>query len=92
MVLDVTFQLKMGDLSAPIAYDELARSLGVEPGQRAGLSVVRDTVLRLRRAKGMVVDPADPDTWSTGSFFVNPVVAPDQVPEGPDLGPWLKGR
>lgn len=44
VVLDVTFQLKMGDLSAPIAYDELARSLGVEPGQRAGLSVVRDAV------------------------------------------------
>ena len=92
VVLDVTFQLKMGDLSAPIAYDELARSLGVEPGQRAGLSVVRDTVLRLRRAKGMVVDPADPDTWSTGSFFVNPVVAPDQVPEGARSWPVAEGQ
>ena len=34
-------------------------------------------MLALRARKGMVLDPADHDTWSVGSFFTNPVVAPD---------------
>ncbi|MDN5860566.1 MAG: UDP-N-acetylenolpyruvoylglucosamine reductase, partial [Pseudonocardia sp.] len=37
-------------------------------------------VLQLRRGKGMVLDPADHDTWSVGSFFTNPVVAPELAP------------
>jgi UDP-N-acetylmuramate dehydrogenase len=40
---------------------------------------VRDAVLELRRGKGMVVDPADPDTWSVGSFFTNPILAPEEL-------------
>lgn len=92
VVLNVTFQLKMGDLSAPIGYGELAQGLGVEPGQRADLGAVRQAVLGLRRAKGMVVDHADPDTWSTGSFFVNPVVAADRVPEGARSWPVAEGQ
>jgi UDP-N-acetylmuramate dehydrogenase len=35
---------------------------------------VRATVIALRRGKGMVLDPADADSVSAGSFFVNPVV------------------
>ncbi|ETB42591.1 hypothetical protein O975_05635, partial [Mycobacterium avium subsp. paratuberculosis 11-1786] len=38
---------------------------------------VREAVLALRARKGMVLDAADHDTWSVGSFFTNPVVAPD---------------
>jgi UDP-N-acetylmuramate dehydrogenase len=82
VVLDTTFQLPLGDLGAPIRYAELASALGVEIGQRAPSAEVRDAVLGLRRRKGMVLDPDDHDTWSTGSFFTNPVVAPDVVPEG----------
>jgi UDP-N-acetylmuramate dehydrogenase len=52
----------------------LARHLGGEVGLRAPLALVRETVLELRRGKGMVLDPADHDTWSAGSFFTNPVV------------------
>ena len=37
---------------------------------------VRNAVLAVRRAKGMVIDPADADTRSVGSFFMNPVVSP----------------
>ena len=74
VVLEVGFQLRLGTLSAPIAYAELARRLGVEVGQRAPLTAVRDAVLELRAGKGMVLDAADPDTWSAGSFFTNPVV------------------
>jgi len=82
LVLSVTFQLRQGSLGAPVAYAELARTLGVEPGQRAPLADVRDAVLGLRRGKGMVLDAEDHDTWSAGSFFTNPVVPAAEVPAG----------
>src|SRR4051812_5600358 len=69
VVLDVTFQLRQGSLGTPVAYAELARALGIEVGQRAPLADVREAVLALRARKGMVLDPADHDTWSAGSFF-----------------------
>lgn len=72
VVLAVTFCFSVGALSAPVGYAELARTLGVAVGARAPLADVRDAVLRLRRGKGMVLDPADPDTRSAGSFFTNP--------------------
>ena len=82
VVLSVTFQLRFGDLGAPVQYAELARTLGVDLGGRAPLADVREAVLGLRAGKGMVLDDCDPDTWSAGSFFTNPVVAATQVPEG----------
>lgn len=91
VVLSVDFQFRHGDLGAPVAYAELARTLGVEPGERAPAAAVREAVLGLRRGKGMVLDPADRDTWSTGSFFTNPVVAPDAVPEGAPAWPQPDG-
>ena len=78
VVLEVTFQLAQGELSAPVRYAELARTLGVEQGQRAPLAEVRAAVLGLRSGKGMVLDDADPDTWSAGSFFTNPFLTPEQ--------------
>jgi UDP-N-acetylmuramate dehydrogenase len=74
VVLAVTFALERSDLSAPIRYAELARRLDVELGDRAPLAGVREAVLALRRGKGMVIDPADPDSVSAGSFFTNPVL------------------
>jgi len=74
IVVSVTFQFLQGTLGAPIRYAELARRLGVELGQRAPMTDVRETVLALRRGKGMVLDPVDHDTWSAGSFFTNPVL------------------
>lgn len=85
VVLTVEFQLPLGRMSAPIRYAELAKSLGVEPGKRAYSNDVRREVLRLRASKGMVLDPADRDTYSTGSFFTNPIVpadAAEALPEG----------
>jgi UDP-N-acetylmuramate dehydrogenase len=81
VVLTVTFALTPGELSMPVTYAELARRLGVELGERAPLDDVRAAVLELRRGKGMVLDPADHDTWSAGSFFTNPVVAPEVADE-----------
>ena len=48
-------------------------------------------MLALRTRKGMVLDPADHDTWSAGSFFTNPVVAPDAVPDGAPAWPQPDG-
>lgn len=73
VVLAVTFALAPGGRS-PAAYEELASALGVEPGGEADPAEIREAVLSLRRAKGMVLDPADHDTWSAGSFFTNPVM------------------
>jgi UDP-N-acetylmuramate dehydrogenase len=77
VVLAVTFALEPSGRSAPIRYAELARRLGVQIGDRAPLADVREAVLALRRGKGMVVDAADPDSVSAGSFFTNPVLAAD---------------
>jgi UDP-N-acetylmuramate dehydrogenase len=90
-VLTVEFQLPLGHMSAPIRYAELARVLGVEQGQRAYSNDVRREVLRLRASKGMVLDPADRDTYSTGSFFTNPIV-PSSVADGlPENAPRYPG-
>lgn len=74
VVLEVEFALDAEDRSAPLRYGELVRTLGVEPGARAEPTRVREAVLGLRSGKGMVLDDGDPDTWSVGSFFTNPVV------------------
>jgi UDP-N-acetylmuramate dehydrogenase len=74
VVTAVTFQLKLGTLSAPVRYPELARKLGIAVGERASAADVRAAVLALRTSKGMVLAEKDPDTWSAGSFFTNPVL------------------
>ncbi|MEL4358206.1 MULTISPECIES: UDP-N-acetylmuramate dehydrogenase [unclassified Luteococcus] len=95
VVLEVMFQLELGNFSAPIRYQELASRLGVEVGQKAETKKVRQTVLALRSGKGMVSDPADHDTWSAGSFFTNPILdegrAATLPPEAPRFaaGPGL---
>ncbi|MFE0853890.1 UDP-N-acetylmuramate dehydrogenase [Streptomyces mutabilis] len=79
VVLRVRFELEDADgLSAPLRYAETARALGVEAGDRVPLATARDTVLKLRAGKGMVLDPEDHDTWSAGSFFTNPILTDDE--------------
>ena len=79
VVLRVRFELEDADgLSAPVRYAEAARALGVGPGERVPLAAARETVLKLRAGKGMVLDPEDHDTWSAGSFFTNPILTDEQ--------------
>jgi len=95
VVAEATFHLRLGEQGAPVRYGELARALGVEIGGRAPLAEVREVVLSLRRGKGMVLDEADHDTWSAGSFFTNPVLGPDQskaLPDGAPRWPQPDGR
>ena len=82
VVLEVTFQLQQSPDSPPVRYVELARRLGVEPGDVTESERVRAEVLALRRSKGMLLEASDHDTWSVGSFFVNPFVDAAQVPDG----------
>jgi UDP-N-acetylmuramate dehydrogenase len=74
LVLRVRFALERTGVSEPVRYAELAARLGIAEGERAPLAAVRDAVLALRRGKGMVLDPDDPDTVSAGSFFTNPIL------------------
>ena len=87
LVLRVDFQLPLGELGQPVRYPELARALGVAVGQRAPASRVRETVLAIRRRKGMVLDANDHDTWSAGSFFTNPILTPEQAASLPAEAP-----
>jgi UDP-N-acetylmuramate dehydrogenase len=73
IVLSVTFRLRPGG-EATVRYPDLRKYL-TERGVGAGdLSQVRDAVIAVRRGKGMVIDPSDPDTRSDGSFFMNPII------------------
>ena len=87
LVLSVTFQLPLGSMSQAIRYPELARMLGIEVGERAPAIEVRQAVLALRTAKGMVLAEDDHDTWSAGSFFTHPLLSPAQAFALPDKAP-----
>lgn len=90
LVVGIELQLQRSDLSTPIAYQQLADTLGVAIGDRAPLADVRGAVLALRASKGMVQNPADPDSVSVGSFFTNPIVT-EQFAHGlpADAPRWL---
>lgn len=73
IVLEVRFALPASE-DVAVEHDQLARALGVTIGSRVSGAQLRDSVLTLRRSKGMLLDPSDPDSISVGSFFVNPTV------------------
>ncbi|OFL69433.1 UDP-N-acetylenolpyruvoylglucosamine reductase, partial [Corynebacterium sp. HMSC077C02] len=85
VVLAVRFELSVDGMSAPLRYGELARRLGVDEAEAAAgeirrpAALVREKVLELRRGKGMVLEDADRDTWSAGSFFTNPIIPENSV-------------
>lgn len=78
VILDVTLRLRRSDQSIPIRDAAVVERLGIEPGGTAPVADVREAVLEQRRSRGMVLAPDDHDTWSVGSFFMNPVF--DEVP------------
>ncbi|HLS63637.1 MAG TPA: UDP-N-acetylmuramate dehydrogenase [Ruania sp.] len=87
VVLEVSFQMVLADTSTPVRYPELARTLDVPLGERAPSAEVREAVLGLRAGKGMVLDEADHDTWSAGSFFTNPILPADRADRLPAEAP-----
>ena len=86
VVVSATFRLERGG-AATLRYPELRRDLegsGIAPDDLLG---VRETVIAIRRRKGMVLDPEDPDTRSDGSFFMNPVLTGDEYARFRALAP-----
>ena len=95
VVLDVQFQLRIGEFSDPITYLELSKKLGIEPGDKAPVAATRAAVLELRASKGMLLSPDDHDSWSAGSFFTNPIIsqqAADALPDAAPKWPLNDGR
>lgn len=74
VVLSIALRLRPGG-AATIRYRDLQDRLGPAPS----LAETRGAVLAVRRSKSMVLDPADPDTRSAGSFFMNPIVDPTDL-------------
>ena len=72
VICDVTFRLRSG--APTVTYPDITRRLSAAGVSSPDVGAVRTTVLEVRRSKGMVVDPTDPDTRSVGSFFMNPIV------------------
>lgn len=87
VVLDVQFQIRIGEMSDPITYVELAKKLGIDPGDKATVQETRAAVLELRASKGMLLSPDDHDSWSAGSFFTNPIVTQQQADTLPNAAP-----
>lgn len=95
IVLSVQFQLRIGEISTPITYAELATKLGIAVGEKASVVDTRNAVMSLRAAKGMLLNPDDKDSWSAGSFFTNPIVSPEvaaSLPEGAPQWPTADGN
>ena len=75
VILSVTLELEqVGDAARPVAGAQLRQALGLGEADAVTLRWIRDRVLEIRASKGMVLDDADPDTYSAGSFFQNIVV------------------
>jgi UDP-N-acetylmuramate dehydrogenase len=94
VILDVQFNLRIGEVSTAITYAELAKKLEIEVGGKAPVTATRKAVLELRAAKGMLLNPSDRDSWSAGSFFTNPIVTKEiaaQLPEGAPRWPTADG-
>ena len=87
IILEVQFQIRIGDSSDPITYLELAKKLDIQMGEKAPTQQVRHTVLELRASKGMLLSPEDRDSWSAGSFFTNPIVSQQEADKLPNAAP-----
>ena len=95
VVLDVQFNLRQGEFTTPITYQELADKLGITVGDKAGIVETRKAVLELRASKGMLLNPKDQDSWSAGSFFTNPIISKeiaDTLPADAPRWPTPDGR
>lgn len=91
VVIEVQFNLRRGEMSSPITYAELAAELGIAVGEKADVVKTREAVLKIRGRKGMLLDSTDKDTFSAGSFFTNPIVPENLIPEGAPKYPQADG-
>jgi len=75
IVLSVDFSLRP-DGEPKVVYNDLVEHFGY---RKPSLANVREAVLTIRRSKSMVIDKADPNSKSAGSFFKNPIVSGEKL-------------
>jgi UDP-N-acetylmuramate dehydrogenase len=80
IIENVTFRLKRDKNSKITNYPQVAESLGINPGESVSIKELRNAILAIRKSKGMILDSKDYDTFSVGSFFINPIMEKDKVP------------
>ncbi len=80
IIENVTFRLKRDKNSKITNYPQVAESLGINPGESVSIKELRNAILAIRKSKGMILDSTDHDTFSVGSFFINPIMEKDKVP------------
>ena len=80
IIENVTFRLKRDKNSKITNYPQVAESLGINPGESVTIKELRNAILAIRKSKGMILDSKDHDTYSVGSFFINPIMEKDKVP------------
>jgi len=81
IIENVTFRFKKNKESNLTNYPEVANFLKVTPGTSVPIKELRKAILEIRKSKGMVLNSLDSDTYSVGSFFINPVLPKNQIPE-----------
>ncbi|MFZ9213123.1 MAG: UDP-N-acetylmuramate dehydrogenase [Candidatus Nanopelagicales bacterium] len=81
IIENVTFRLKKSKESNLTNYPEVAKFLNINPGSFVPIKELRKAIIEIRKSKGMVLDPKDCDTYSVGSFFINPVLPKNEIPE-----------
>lgn len=80
IIENVTFRLKRDKNSKITNYPQVAESLGINPGESVSIKELRNAILAIRKSKGMILDAKDHDTFSVGSFFINPIMEKEKVP------------
>lgn len=80
IIENVTFKLKREKNSKITNYPQVAESLGINQGESVPVKELRKVIIEIRKSKGMVLHPNDHDTFSVGSFFINPVMSKELVP------------
>lgn len=80
IIENVTFKLKRNKNSNITIYPQVAESLGINPGELVPIKELRKVIIEIRKSKGMVLNSNDHDTFSVGSFFINPVLSKELVP------------
>lgn len=77
VILSITVDLFVAG-ERVVRGEQLRRALGLDHEAPVALGWVRERILATRASKGMLLDDADPDTHSVGSFFQNAIV-PESV-------------
>ncbi|OTA27302.1 UDP-N-acetylenolpyruvoylglucosamine reductase [Alloscardovia macacae] len=81
IVLEVTFTLLHAQTNA-VGMEQLARALGVSVGESFSIQHIRDAVLQIRDAKGMLEDVHRYENpWMAGTVESAPDTALDEGPE-----------